>query len=115
VTNLCLDQIRAKKRRGVFGTAPALQSDAGSDPPAAEDIEKAVSTADLIRIVRRLAGDIPARQRMVFTLRDLQDLSIDEVRQITGLSEASIKTNLHYARRALRERMECEYGVRGKP
>jgi RNA polymerase sigma-70 factor (ECF subfamily) len=115
VTNLCLDQIRAEKRRNVFRKQREAQSEAGSDPPAAVDIEKAVSTADLMRIVRTLAGDLPETQRLVFTLRDLQDLSINEVSRITGLSEASIKTNLHYARRTLRERMEVEYGVRGKP
>jgi RNA polymerase sigma-70 factor (ECF subfamily) len=114
VTNLCLDQMRAKKRRGFTRSLPESGEDAGSDPPAAVDIENAVSAADLIQIVRTLAGHLPETQRLVFTLRDLQDLSIEEVHQITGLSEASIKTNLHYARRTLRERMKCEYGVRGK-
>jgi RNA polymerase sigma-70 factor (ECF subfamily) len=111
VTNLCLDTLRTRKRqrRG----HDRLSSD--TDPPSGEDIEAAASTADLVRIIRSIAGDLPETQRLVFTLRDLQDLSIGEVREITGLSEASIKTNLHYARRTLRGRMEIEYGVRGRP
>jgi RNA polymerase sigma-70 factor (ECF subfamily) len=115
VTNLCLDRLRAMKRHGVILNRRTSAVDANPDPPSAVDIEKAVSTSDLIRLIRTMAGDLPETQRLVFTLRDLQDLSIDEVRQITGLSEASIKTNLHYARRTLRERMKCEYGVEGNP
>jgi RNA polymerase sigma-70 factor (ECF subfamily) len=115
VTNLCLDHLRAMKRHGLVPHRHTSPVDASPDPPSAVDIEKAVSTADLIRIVRTIAGDLPETQRLVFTLRDLQDLSIAEVRQITGLSEASIKTNLHYARRTLRERMACEYDAKGKP
>lgn len=109
VTNLCLDHLRARKRQwGAHGqTLPE------GDPPSGEDIEAATSTADLVGILRLIAGDLPETQRLVFALRDLQDLSIAEVREITGLSEASIKTNLHYARRTLRRRMETEYGVRG--
>ena len=111
VTNLCLDTLRARKRQGRWHD----RRPSDDDPPSGVDIEAATSTADLVRIIRSIAGDLPETQRLVFTLRDLQDLSIGEVREITGLSEASIKTNLHYARQALRERMETEYGVRGKP
>jgi len=114
VTNLCLDLMRAKKRRGLIRNRQGSETNAENDPPSAVDIEQAVSTADLTRIIRTLAGNLPETQRLVFTLRDLQDLSVDEVSKITGLSGASVKTNLHYARRTLRERMELEYHVRGK-
>lgn len=112
VTNLCLDRLRKRKRERNSTESPGRE---GGGQACDLDIEYAASTADLVRIVRAIAGDLPETQRLVFTLRDLQDLSIEEVRQITGLSEASIKTNLHYARRALRARMETEYGERGIP
>ncbi len=115
VTNLCIDQLRKRKRHRSYEDRSQGGPDARGDPPCKEDIEHAATTADLARIIRLLAGDLPETQRLVFTLRDLQDLSIDEVRQITGLSEASVKTNLHYARRALRSRMQSEYGERGTP
>jgi DNA-directed RNA polymerase specialized sigma24 family protein len=34
------------------------------------------------------------------------------VSQITGLSTGSIKTNLHYARRAIRNLLEREYNIK---
>ncbi len=113
VTNLCLDQLRRRKRQRAFVNSGPSDVGAGADPPGDLNIEDAVSTADLVRIVKAIAGSLPETQRLVFLLRDVQDLSIQEVRQITGLSEASIKTNLHYARRAVRERMGSEYGIRG--
>lgn len=112
VTNLCLDRLRKRKRERHVSDSPGTE---GEGQACDLDIEHAASTADLVRIIRRIAGDLPETQRLVFTLRDLHDLSIEEVRRITGLSEASIKTNLHYARRALRTRMEAEYGERGNP
>jgi DNA-directed RNA polymerase specialized sigma24 family protein len=47
----------------------------------------------------------------VFTLRDLEDLSVDEVVDITGLSTGSVKTNLHYARKSIRDTLVQRYGV----
>jgi len=36
-------------------------------------------------------------------LRDLQNLSVDEVVQASGLSNGSVKTNLHLARKRIHE------------
>jgi DNA-directed RNA polymerase specialized sigma24 family protein len=43
---------------------------------------------------------------MVFILRDLQDLSIEETSKILRMSNASVKSNLFHARKFLRERIE---------
>jgi RNA polymerase sigma-70 factor (ECF subfamily) len=67
----------------------------------------------LISIIRTLSSGLPETQQTVFVLRDLQDLSIREVCSITGLSEGSVKTNLHYARRKIRDHLVHEYGVKG--
>ncbi|MRR11934.1 RNA polymerase subunit sigma-24, partial [bacterium] len=75
--------------------------------------ETLATSRDIGRIIEALAGDLPETQRLVFTLRDMQDLSIEEVCDITGLSSESVRSNLHYARRRLRERLALEYQVRG--
>jgi RNA polymerase sigma-70 factor (ECF subfamily) len=58
-----------------------------------------------------LSNRLSRTQKLVFTLRDLQDLTVDEVVEITGLSIGSVKTNLHYARKAIRDRLVRHYGV----
>lgn len=100
VSNLSMDHLRSRKRRlNLF--AP----DSSADPVDPRELESIHSNAELAAIVRRLAGDLPRVQRLVFTLRDLQDLSVSEVVEVSGLSEASVKTNLHLARKRIRELM----------
>lgn len=49
--------------------------------------------------MREVTKRLPNIQRLVFTLRDLQDLPVEEVVRITGMSAASIKANLCHARK----------------
>jgi RNA polymerase sigma-70 factor, ECF subfamily len=107
VTNLSLDQLRRRRRRDVN------RKEGWAEPLDPGNQEAVVCNADLARIVRHLAGGLPETQRLVFTLRDLQDLPVTTVCEITGLSSESVRTNLHYARRKIRERLEKEYSVKG--
>jgi RNA polymerase sigma-70 factor (ECF subfamily) len=52
-----------------------------------------------------LTDKLPPKQKIVFVLRDLQGLSVREVSSILRLSENSVKANLVYARRFLREHL----------
>ena len=52
-----------------------------------------------------LTEKLPPKQKIIFVLRDLQGLSVREVSDILRLSESSVKTNLVYARRFLREQL----------
>ena len=77
-----------------------------------QSLDQTQTTEEMIRIVKALTGRLPAKQKLVFVLRDLEDLPVDEVSEITGLSVGSVKTNLHYARRAIRDLMEREYHIK---
>jgi len=52
-----------------------------------------------------LSEHLPPKQKIIFIMRDLHDLSINEVATITGMSESSVKTNLVYARRTIKEKL----------
>ena len=112
VTNLCIDRFRSlqRTRRVILsgGHHSALQ-----DIPDERNWETLQSHDQLAEIVGMVAGQLSEKQRIVFTLRDLQDLSVDEVVQITGLSVGSVKTNLHYARKFIRDILVRKYGVAG--
>jgi len=69
------------------------------------------SHEQLAEIIRTLSCRLSRKQRLVFTLRDLQDLTVEEVVEITGLSTGSVKTNLHYARKSIRDVLVRHYGV----
>jgi RNA polymerase sigma-70 factor, ECF subfamily len=50
---------------------------------------------------------LPAPYRMIVVMREMDGLSTKEVAEITGLSEANVKTRLHRARLMLRRRLEA--------
>ncbi|MDP2887093.1 MAG: sigma-70 family RNA polymerase sigma factor [Ignavibacteria bacterium] len=110
VANLCVDRLRALKRsRSIFLSRdrdPVME-----DLPDERDWETMRSHEQLADIIRTLSGQLSRKQRLVFTLRDLQDLTVAEVAEITGLSIGSIKTNLHYARKSIRDVLVRHYGV----
>lgn len=67
--------------------------------------------ANVIRQEAREAVDaaistLPLRYRMPLLLKELAELSIEEVGQILGLKEATVKTRLHRARLMLRRALE---------
>lgn len=60
----------------------------------------------------RAVGHLPETLRIVFVLRDIEDLSIQETSQVLGLSETAVKTRLLRARLRLREELSSYYGNR---
>ena len=55
---------------------------------------------------------LPESLRMVFILRDVEDLSIKETAEILNLTEVNVKTRLLRARMALREQLSSYYAER---
>ena len=51
---------------------------------------------------------LPASYRMVVVMREMEGLSTKEVAEITGFSEANVKTRLRRARLMLRRHLEAE-------
>ena len=110
VTNISLDRLRAIKRnRRLFSS--------GDEDPSIDHIQdernlyEIHSNEELAGMIRALTDELPLKQRLVFTLRDLQDLSVEEVSEASGMSIGSVKTNLHYARRRIRQRMAEKHNV----
>jgi len=108
-TNRCRDRLRERQRRPSTQMEPEQMNEL--EGPA--DVSATVNAAELQEIIRRLTERLPLKQRLVFTLRDLQDLSVREVAAIVRISEASVKTNLHLARRKLRRELTQEYSITG--
>ncbi len=101
VVNLCYDRMKMESRRNkIFGSIGALFD--GSDVAGSEDVHGQIEKADLRDHILSEAEKLPPKERLIFHLRDVQDLSIQEVAEIAGVSIASVKTNLCYARRRLR-------------
>jgi RNA polymerase sigma-70 factor (ECF subfamily) len=57
------------------------------------------------RLIQRAIGGLDEEQRLVVVLRDIQNLSYEEIGEITGLPPGTVKSRLHRARMALKEKL----------
>ncbi len=108
VSNLCMDRLRARQRE----EARFERMNPGSADAASADVVD-LSAKELAEIVVSIARRLPPQQRLVFTLRDIEDLSVGEVEAITRLPARIVKANLYYARRAVRELLRSEFHITG--
>lgn len=108
LTRVCLDRLR-RRQRSPFRW---FRSDHLTEPEPADsnaDPLRDAGWSELFTIVVGLMRRLPPTQRVVFALRDLEDLDVAEVATITGLSDSSVKANLSYARRTIRTILATEY------
>lgn len=70
-----------------------------------EDMEKTLINAELSQIIIFLTRDLTPKQKLVFTLCDLEGLEVEEIKSITTLSAGKIKSNLYLARQYIRKRI----------
>ena len=104
VVNLCYDKAKSNKRRmSVF----ARWNENLSKDNCIEniDLERDLTNKETAAVIKSLADGLSEKQRMIFLLRDLQDLTIQEVADITGMSESGIKANLFYARQNIKKKL----------
>jgi len=101
VINKCYDELRRKKRSKEYtpDASEWLVISNHLSHDSAEEMENR-ETAALINL---LTGSLSPKQKAVFVLCDLEEMSADEASAITGMRKANIKANLHYARRRISE------------
>jgi RNA polymerase sigma-70 factor (ECF subfamily) len=99
VINKCYDQMRKKKANPEFSADEntwRLISDRISVEPSAE-----LENRETAMIIKVLTNKLSPKQKAVFVLSDLEQMSHDEISEITGISKTGIKANLHYARKSI--------------
>jgi RNA polymerase sigma-70 factor (ECF subfamily) len=64
------------------------------------------------RMMDEAVAELPEGLRIVFVLRDIEGLSTQEAGEVLELSEAAVKTRLHRARLALREKLSAYFAER---
>lgn len=61
--------------------------------------------SELRSVVKNAIAELPTKYRVVLVLRDLEQLSTDEVSEILKLSPEAVKSRLHRARLYVREKL----------
>ena len=105
LVNGCLDRLKARTRRGrwMVETPPGEVGQPAIDPPATGPTpEDQVLRAEAARALRAAIDTLPARQRDVVLLTQLDGRPTAEVSAVTGLSESTVRVHLFRAMRRLR-------------
>ncbi len=98
--NRSLDKTRSQTLRR---TAPleGVSERSGDMATPAQSTEQ----NDLIARVKLMMQQLPEKQRLVMHLRDIEELSYDEIAESLNISLDQVKVNLHRARKTVREKM----------
>jgi RNA polymerase sigma-70 factor (ECF subfamily) len=68
--------------------------------------DRQVEGAEIDKLMQEAIAELEEEHRVLVVLRDLEDLSIEEIAEITGLPDGTIKSRLHRARLALRKKIQ---------
>jgi len=110
VSNRCMDLLRSRRRRvALFESNQETLKHISGGP----DLTLIHSNKELAEIIGLLTAHLPPTQRLVFVLRDLQNLTVEETAESTGLSVTSVKANLSYARKRIRHMLTRRYQIGG--
>lgn len=107
-TNVCKDEVLKSSRHPIMpadeeGPAPWELLPASGDTPEEATLRRERSQV-VLEAITRLAPEF----REVLLLRDLEGLSYDELAQLLGAKEGTVKSRLNRARLALREELTAQ-------
>jgi RNA polymerase sigma-70 factor, ECF subfamily len=83
-----------------------------AEPPEhwTEAVEGRLTAGKLADRIRELMDELPARQREVVILRDVEEMSSEEVCSVLAISDGNQRVLLHRGRSRLRQLFEDEFG-----
>jgi RNA polymerase sigma-70 factor, ECF subfamily len=107
LVNGCLDRLKARARRGRWLLPPGtVEPEHFQAPAPMPDPEARLLSSERRRELAEAIGRLPARQRTVLVLSQLEGLSGPEIGALTGLSESTVRVHLFRALRRIRGVLE---------
>jgi RNA polymerase sigma-70 factor (ECF subfamily) len=92
-----LDAVEPAQARGQVLSFPG---------PGAANPEADAARAQIRRLIEVALDDLPEAFRLVFILREVEELSVEETAAHLGIRTETVKTRLHRARRRLRDALD---------
>ncbi len=117
VKNLYIDLLRRRRGPKVHSLDEPISTASGElarerlDPSV--DIERTVLDAMVDRRIQDAVMDLTADLRMVVVLADVEGYAYEEIARMMDVPIGTVKSRLHRARRALRERLAAVRGTLG--
>jgi RNA polymerase sigma-70 factor (ECF subfamily) len=119
VVNLCYDELRRRRRRpeelvGDFSAPEVqwMQLVNGATPE--QLVGEAEERRESYDLAHRLLDTLKPEDRMVMVLKESEELSVSEIAETLGWSEAKVKIRAFRARQALRKQAERMLAAEGR-
>ena len=100
-SRLCLDRLRKVRPIGPAETDERVFEQVADD----NDPERQLESSEWVSVIKVLADGLNGKQKLVFTLSQLEGLETEQIIEITGLDADQIKSNLYAAKKNIRERL----------
>lgn len=114
ISRIMLNNCYRKKEKSSFKNEVMQEFDDRSTPlysAADNDTAKMVHNRELGTIIENALQKIPYDYRMVFTLREMNNMSVAETAELLNISEANVKVRLNRAKEMLRLQIEKSYSA----
>jgi RNA polymerase sigma-70 factor, ECF subfamily len=113
--NLARDYQRNQKSRfwrGLFRSGDQFEAVAAATPDERPTHDRAMLAQEQATAVWQAADELSPQQRAVFVLRFVEDKSLDEIAQATGLKVGTVKAHLFRAVKAVRTKVIGSSGAK---
>jgi RNA polymerase sigma-70 factor, ECF subfamily len=109
VLNECLGRIRRGNRRSKVVPLVSSNEEAGlvAEEPARRP-ERILARAQMRGLLEQKLDELPEAFRVVFVLRSVEELSVEETAEVLGIPAATVRTRYFRARGLLREALAQE-------
>lgn len=105
VRNRCIETLRRERYTDLDHKVVHLSVTRSADHETIHD--------DQMAWLKDVLNTLPAKQREVFHLREVEEMSYQEIAETCGLTESDVKVNIHRARKKVKEAMQKieAYGI----
>ncbi|MBR5206176.1 MAG: RNA polymerase sigma factor [Alistipes sp.] len=104
--NLAIDRLRQLQRR------PSVSIEHSA--MFSNDGEAQSNNRDIAALTRSIISQLPEKQRLAIHLRDVEGYEFEEIGEVLGIDETSVRMNLSRARKSVRTQLieAMNYGVK---
>jgi RNA polymerase sigma-70 factor (ECF subfamily) len=109
-TNLAIDELRRRERKGRFSLRQMIglfEKDGRPlpIPDARPSPERTLDGKERLQRLQTAVDSLPPKYRLPFLLKEVEDLSYEEICRVLQISMGTVKSRIHRAKMLLREKL----------
>ena len=99
VINKCYDHLRNRKRNREHVADEKTWS--ALSEKISQTLSSKLENDENARIIEILTDKLSPKQKTIFVLSEIEEMTSDEISEVTGISKSVIKANLYHARKSI--------------